>query len=209
LLLAAVVAVLLLRNADPRYKGRTLEQWIHANSQMPDDPEAREAILTITTNSVPMLLHRLAADTRSEERWEAKLPAFLRKNPIINRFLHRQRYRAACSVRAFMLSGTNAACAAPALAQLLSGPNPQAVKLSAIIILSNLGPAALPSMRQAMNSPDAFVRGLAVFGIGQLGTNAALAIPDVAVALSDPDIGVRTTATNVLKGFAPAPLPPH
>jgi HEAT repeat protein len=67
-----------------------------------------------------------------------------------------------------------------------------------MLILSAIGPAALPSMRQAMRSPDAFVRVFAVLAIGQLGTNAAPAIPDVVTALSDPDASVRTTATNAL-----------
>jgi HEAT repeat protein len=205
-LLAVAIAVLVPRNAELRFDGRTLDQWIQANSQRPDDLEAREAILTITTNSVPLLLQRLAADTSSESRLEAKLPASLRKNPVINRFLYRQRYRAACSVRAFRITGTNAACAIPAVAQLLGDRYPTQVKVEAIIILSDIGQAALPAIRQAMRSTDVLVRGLAVHATGRLGTNAAPAIPDVVAALSDPDISVRTTATNVLQTLAPDAL---
>jgi len=197
-LLAIAIAVLLSRTAEPRFKGRTLEQWIQANSQRPHDSEAREAIVTITTNSVPILLQRLAADTSSESRLEAKLPASLRENSIINRLIYRQRDRAAYSVRAFKISGTNAACAIPAVAQLLIYHNSLQVKAEASIILSEIGPAALPAIRQAMSSTNALVRALVVTTTGWLGTNSAPLIPDVVTALTDPDLKVRIAATNFL-----------
>jgi hypothetical protein len=203
LLLVIAAAMVLHPSQEPRHKGRTLEQWIQANSQRPDDPVAREAILTITTSSVPLLLQRLRADTTPEERLEAKLPTFLRTNTIISRLLHRQRYRAAYSVRAFKVSGTNAASAIPAVAQLLGEPNRTSVKVDAILILSGIGPAALPSIRQAMRSPEVLVRGLSVHATGRLGTNAAPAIPDVVAALSDPDPSVRRAATGALLLIAP------
>jgi hypothetical protein len=212
-LLAVATAVLLLRNPEPRYKGRTLEYWIQCNRQSPGDPDAREAIVSITTNNVPLLLQRLTADTSSEERLAAKVAASLRKNTIIRRFiidhfLYRQRYRAACSVRAFRVSGTNAASAAPEVAQLLNGRYSLMVKTHAILILTEFGPSALPSIRQAMKNPDAHVRGMAVYAAGQLGTNAAPAIPDLVASLADADYSVRSTATNVLDTLAPELLPP-
>jgi HEAT repeat protein len=161
-----------------------------------------EAILTITTNSVPVLVQRLSADTSAESRLEAKWPTFLRTKTIMTEVLYRRRYRAACAVRALRLSGTNAASAVPAVAQLLSSTNPQPVQVNAILILSAIGPAAVPAIRQAMKDPDPSVRGLGVFGVGQLGTNAGPAIPDLVAALSDPNNSVSNAATNVLRALA-------
>src|SRR5207249_1152837 len=99
--LAVAIAALLLRKDEPRYKGRTLEQWIKVNSQRPDDPEAREAIVIITTNSLSLLVARLASDTSWGSRLEAKLPGFLRTNTIITPLIYRQRFHTAYSMRAF------------------------------------------------------------------------------------------------------------
>ncbi len=96
-----------------------------------------------------------------------------------------------------------------AVAQLLPQTNSQMVKTEAIIILAAIGPAALPSIRQAMKSPDPFVRGLAMYATEKLGTNAALAIPDLRAALSDPDLSVRTTAKKALQAVAPDALVPQ
>jgi hypothetical protein len=208
--LAITLAVLMPHDDEPRYNGRTLEQWIQINVRSPQDPQAREAIITITTNSVPLLVQRrLTHDTRLESWLKAKLPAFLRKNTIISRFLYRKTYRAACAVRAFKVSGTNAACAIPAMVQLLNASNALQMKVEATIILSEIGPPALPSIQHAMRSPDSLVRALAIQTTEELGTNAAPAIPDLLAALSDPDIEVRTAATNALETLAPETLQPH
>jgi HEAT repeat protein len=209
LALAIPVTLLLFPNPELRYKGHTLEYWIEVNSRSPDAPEAPEAILAITTNSVPLLLQRLSADTSWEERLEAKLPAFLRTDPTTRRFLSRQRYRAACSLRAFAIAGTNAACAIPAVTQLLSDHNRLVVKLDALRILSAIGPAALPGIRQGMRNPDARVRSFAIGLLWRLGTNAAPAIPDLVAACSDPHPGVRGTASNVLETLAHEALQTH
>ena len=167
------------------------------------------AIITLTTNSLPLLIDRLLADTSSESRLEAKLPSSLRANTAISRLLNRQRYLAACAVRAFRISGTNAACAIPAVAQLLTVTNELTVKLHAMMILSYIGLPAMPSIQEATRSPDAFVRALAVNGIERLGTNAGPAITNVVAALLDPDNSVRWTATNALRKLAPDAIPPQ
>jgi hypothetical protein len=53
----AVVAIALYRrDTEPSYNGRTFAQWIKASSQASADPATHEAILSITTNSAPLLL---------------------------------------------------------------------------------------------------------------------------------------------------------
>jgi hypothetical protein len=204
LLAVAIATLLLFRNDEPGYKGRPLSDWIWTNRQNPDDPEAREAIVVITTNSVPVLIRWLGRDTRFEENLERKLPSFMRTNNLISRYMSRGRYRTACSAKAFKISGTNATCAIPPLTKLLAHTNSTTVKVHATMALSCIGPAALTSLRQAAMNPDSLVRGLAVVGLRRLGTNA---IPDLIAALSDPEPSVRHQATNALEQISPEALP--
>jgi HEAT repeat protein len=205
-LLIAASAALLLRNDEPRFKGRTLKDWIRLSHQTSGDPEIREAIIAITTNSVPLLVQRLAANTGWEGRLDARLPMYLRTNTLITPFLFRRRDPAYYAESALRISGTNAACAVPALAELLSESHPRRVQLQAILILCDIGPAALPAMRQAMRSSDHLMRNIAVEAISKMGTNAAHAIPELVAALSDTDYRVRMRATNVLETVAPDAL---
>jgi len=136
---------------------------------------------------------------------EGKLPQFMLKNPLIHRFIYPgNNYKYSDrAFEAFAVAGTNAASAIPALAALAGNHSPEEVARSAVYTVSYLGPAALPTILQALKSRHTYVRVAALQCIRRLGTNAAVLIPDVMRALSDPETHVRSNATNVLEMMAP------
>jgi HEAT repeat protein len=111
-------------------------------------------------------------------------------------------FRAACAIRAFEIAGTNAACAVPGLAAMITDDNPP-VTIDSIYVLTLIGPPAAPAIRRAMSSRIPYVRAAAIGSLKRFGTNAAEAIPDVVTALSDYDINVRQSATNLLETLYP------
>jgi len=203
-LLTAAAILLYHSDTEPSYKGRTLAQWIRASSQAPGGREAHEAIVSITTNSVPVLLRWAFADTSPRFTLINKLPLSASQKPFLRPFLYRDKemLRAACAIRAFENAGTNAASAVPALAALITDDNPY-VTYQSLYVLSLIGPAAVPAMRRAMSSQIAAIRGVAIGSLKRFGTNVTEAIPDVLKALRDEDINVRQNATNVLETLYP------
>jgi hypothetical protein len=203
--LLTAAAILLYRwDTEPSYKGRTLGQWIRASSQAPGEREAHEAIVSIATNFFPVLLRWAFADTNPRFTLINKLPLSASQKPFLRPFLYRDKemFRAACAIRAFEIAGTNAACAVPGLAAMITDDNPP-VTIDSIYVLTLIGPPAAPAIRRAMSSRIPYVRAAAIGSLKRFGTNAAEAIPDVVTALSDYDINVRQSATNLLETLYP------
>jgi hypothetical protein len=203
--LLTAAAILLYRgDTEPSYEGRTLAQWIKANSQAPGEREVHEAIVSITTNFAPVLLRWAFADTNPRFTLINRLPLSASQKPFLRPFLYRDKemFRAACAMRAFEIAGTNAACAVPALAALITDDDVYVTYYS-LYVLSLIGPPALPAMRRAMSSQFAPFRGVAISSLKRFGTNATEAVPDVLKALHDEDITVRQNATNVPETLYP------
>lgn len=207
LLLTAAIIFLYSRDTEPSYHGRSLSQWIKASSRASEERDAYEAIVHITTNSFPALLRWALADTNPRFALINKLPFSASQNPFLRRFLYRDNeiFRAACAIRAFEIAGTNAACAVPALAAMISDDNPH-VAVQSLYVLSLIGPAAVPAVHRAMSCETPYIRAIAIGSLKRFGTNAAEAIPDVLKALSDENINVRQSATDALVTLYPAAL---
>lgn len=167
--------------------------------------------MSITTNSVPVLLRWVFADTQPRFNLINRFTFSASQKPFLRRFLRRFLYRdneiarAACAMRAFEIAGTNAASAVPALAVMITDHNPQTT-IESLYVLSLIGPPAVPAIRRAMSSQIPYIRVAAIGALKRFGTNATEAIPDVVTALSDYDINVRQNATNVLETLYPAVL---
>lgn len=210
-LLTVAGVILYSGDTEPSYKGRTLSQWNKASYQDSGEREAHEAIVSITTKSFPLLLRWAFADTNP--RFDTmprvsnliyKLPFSITQNPHLRPLLYRENqiFRAACALRAFEIAGTNAACAVPALAAMMTNDNPH-VTLWAIHVCSLIGPPAVPAIRLAMSSQLPYLRCEAIGCLKRFGTNTTEAIPDVVKALSDSDLSVRQNATNILETLYP------
>jgi len=125
----SIVIIKLLPSGEPRYHDRTLTQWLDDRTKRqnpflthpaPLSAEAQQAIKSIGTNAVPILL----------EMVQAKDSAFKTR---LNSALNRQRFikfssRPAVEQRAmafagFEILGENANSAAPALASLTADPD--------------------------------------------------------------------------------------
>jgi len=206
-LLTVAVVFFYYRDTEPSYNGRSLAQWIKASSQAAEERQVHEAIVHITTNSAVVLLRWALADTNPRFSLINKLPFSASQNSFLRRFLYRdnEMFRAACAIRAFEIAGTNAACAVPALAAMISDDNPHAA-VQSLYVLSLIGPAAIPAVQRAISCETPYIRAIAIGSLKRFGTNAAEAIPDVLKALSDENINVRQSATDALVTLYPAAL---
>ncbi len=202
-ILAAAIATLLNRNPEPRYNGRTLEQWMKIYNQNQNNYGARDAISIMAPNSIPTLIRWLRRGTVL-----ARMPAFVRDNDTIRNFIVRMTVRDhdLYAIQAFELAGTNAVGAVPALLELIANGTEWQADIS-VRVLSIIGPGGVPPIRQALTNRHWLVRRIAAERLASLGTNAAPAIPDLTTALSDPNSDVREMTTNALRVLAPELLP--
>jgi hypothetical protein len=199
--LTIAIGTFLIRSQEPRYNGRTLEQWIKIFNRNAENREARDAIRILATKSIPILVRWLRSDPTKPLR---RMPALLRRNKVIRDFVmfKMNRHHDMYALQAFALAGTNAAGTVPTLAGLVTnGTRFEAVM--SVNALSLIGPGGVPSLRQALTNRDHFVRAAPAERLSFLGTNSTAAIPDLKAALSDPVTLVRTNATNALAQLAP------
>src|SRR5690349_2095155 len=112
-LLTVAGVILYSGDTEPTYKGRTLSQWLKASSQASGEREVHEAIVSITTNSFPLLLRWAFADTNPRfdtmprvSKLIYKLPFSVTHNPHLRPLLYRENqiFRAACAMRAFQIA---------------------------------------------------------------------------------------------------------
>src|SRR4051794_33192507 len=73
--------------------------------------------------------------------------------------------------------------------------------------LGRIGPAAVPSLVEALHSPDATVRLKAIEVLGRMGSDAQDAVPELIKLLDDTDPGVRKAAARTLGLIGPAANP--
>jgi HEAT repeats len=73
--------------------------------------------------------------------------------------------------------------------------------------LGRIGPAAVPALRQALQSEDADVRLKAVQVLARMGSDAKDAVPDLVVLLDDPDERIRKATTRTLGRIGPEAAP--
>jgi hypothetical protein len=103
--------------------------------------------------------------------------------------------------------GTNAGVVVPPLMKLLNGPDAGVAGFAAIE-LGKIGrrtqtDAIVAAFVRATESADHYVRYGAVYGLGELGPLAQVAVPALVRTLDDPDHWVRRTATNSLSNVLP------
>jgi HEAT repeat protein len=80
-------------------------------------------------------------------------------------------------------------------------------KDAAVDALGRIGPAAVPSLAQALHSADPQVRLKAVEVLARMGSDASEAVPDLVALLDDPDERIRKAATRTLGRIGPEAAP--
>jgi hypothetical protein len=172
-------------------------------------PEAKAAIpalIRLTNDSAsPGKAHRalLALDAIGKDA----LPALL--SALANEGQGNRRDIVYC-IRDMGYLGTNAEPCVRVLAQCIKGADqPVAVASAAALGTFRASPEiAIPALREASHSTNAYLRRSAVIAIGQFGDRARSAIPDLLEAMNDLDSTVRFAATDALNRIEGRPLVP-
>lgn len=94
--------------------------------------------------------------------------------------------------------GPSAAAAAPGLRRLLTKDDDTTLRLSAAWALSEIGPAAVAELIAALDEQDGYTLSAAAWALGRIGTDAAAAVPRLALLIHDPRPYVRWNAVDAL-----------
>ena len=197
-LVALAVALLLARQTEPTYEGKTLAQWtkkLPPQWEMPGTPisdqQAVAAICALCTNRLPALVQDIAYDDRPRAARVLTTPQWVPMSIRYWRFIFlppAKAVRVDTAMAALRALGSNAAPAIPALTNLVRGTNP-IIAFRAAMILPYLGPDALALLVQLAQEPGfparqqaARISGLtgvatAIGYMRYMGTNAEAAVP--------------------------------
>lgn len=198
--LAVLAAVFwgIVRSREPRYQGKPLSTWLRVLESGIEDQdegrmiEARQAITAMGTNALPCLIKKLG--TR-DPVWKTALGDLLDKQSVVDwrpRMAELEQYAAS---QAFEILGETAAPAIPQLAALL--PQPHAAPV-AVMALANIGPPALPVLREALTNRNIYGRECIPFALGHIAGDKRPHLPVLLDSLRDPDPSVRSAAVQVL-----------
>jgi hypothetical protein len=198
------------RESEPSYAGRTLSEWLvrlirYSGSQTQIDPEAAEAIRHIGGKAVPFLVRWVGHDAST---WRQDLARCCDRHKSLEwlaAFIDGPSARAFGASEAFAFVGPEGKTAIPGLARLLDKSNGQRAYRAAYS-LGKLGPDALPPLLAGLTNKSPEAREGCVRAIRNIGTNAIAALPALRKVFHDPDIGVRTVATNAVRSIAPQAL---
>jgi hypothetical protein len=214
--LAVVCFVTLKPHDEPKYQGRYLREWIaiHRDSspRSAKGAEADHAILTIGTNGLPILLEwiRNAQPAAWRTTLYQNLPARIRNNPGVDRWLLAASYRALNSSEAIYVFGTNAISAMAELETIMNNRTDSASASLAVWALGGIGEPALPVLQRAFADTNQSQRATIVCAIVNIAKkgHSHTCLPILTAALDDNDAMVRFQATNAVRQFAPELLPP-
>jgi len=216
--LALTAVILLNREREPTYAGKSLTEWIaiHADEfdhMQPDFNKllaSKKAIRQIGTNALPFLLNWVSFESpknglkKNLSELVGRLP-----NEIRPRFLRRwaesdlNEERAANSIWAFFLFRDEARLCIPRLVELMNDTNSPGPSRNAAFALGWLGPDAMPIFSKAIadtNTPFCIRMNIAIAAgmYPELGGCSAQSVAVLAQCAQDPDLRVRETAIRAL-----------
>jgi len=220
-IILACVALLWPRENEPKYKGRTLTQWIVLHDRATGresvhksayDPsmlrEADEAVQHIGTNALPWLIKWIQS-VPTDSRWRRRVTHVLERLPgdlwdrePIDSWLNDPEWmRLDVAYWGFHMLGTNANAAVPELTRLANDRSlPQISRSSAMGALTTIGEAGVPTLLAILSDSTHPDRSDAAAAIthARLGTNAGFAVHLLARCVADPDTATATRAAGSL-----------
>jgi len=198
-------AVARLPPGEPRYGGKPLYYWLlrARNERLlaAEQAKTRAAVICIGTNKLPLLLQWFR-----EEEPPYSEPAYRK---VINGLLSRQRfirfrleatYRPSRPSLAFWVFNEYPEVAETAIPQFVTmlADKEDVTKGKSCMILGKIGKPAIPALVAALSHTNDIARALAAAALGENGTNAALACPNLEAMLNDKAIFVRLNAAIAL-----------
>jgi HEAT repeats len=190
---------------EPRYEGKPLQYWLarSRNERLPtsEQDKTRAAILCIGTNNLPLLLEWFR-----EEQPPDYEPAYYK---AINWLLSRQRltrfrleatYRWSRPSMAFAVFAEYPQVAETAIPQFVAMLNDKELLTKGLagMVLGKTGKPAIPALLAALSHTNDIARAIAVYALGENGTNATHLRPNLEAMLSDRSIFVRLNAAGAL-----------
>lgn len=224
-LLAVTTFVLVKRHGraseGPDYGGRSLSVWLgyldpptssHPDRTSPFFLQTSNAIVQIGTNGLPFLLEwirykpsrTLIVVASAIEEISHRLPSTRFGDAIVDRLVRGIR-RAEGAQVAFEILGNSAASCVNELSSIANDPGNPDAAWRATYALRAVGSAAYPALLKIASDTNAPNRRIALYGLGNLGTNAASAIPMLIHTLYDPDPGCAQYAASALGRIALEP----
>jgi len=193
---ASVILLTVPRSREPRYKGLTLQDWLAKS----ETQEKQEAILTIGTNNLLLLVERAAYDPRTDPFLQVywKIPYKLSHQRWVYNILARRVPLANSAVDALKLLGPHASPALPQFAAL-SKASAYAPAMRSVAILSCMGQTGQPVIMSFASHTNRAVRKFALLQL-PLFTNSPAALPAITNNLTDPDYLVRQQAEDIVLG---------
>lgn len=218
IVLLAVTALVLVKrprlaNEGPTYEGRSLSVWLSCIDTEKGGPDrtspfflqTSNAIVQIGTNGLPFLLEwirykpsrTLIVFGSAIEEVSHRLPS-TRFGDAIKDWLVRGIRRAEGAKVAFEILGNSAASCVNELSSIANDPGNPDAAWRATLALRGVGPAAYPALLKIASDTNAPNRRSAIYGLGDMGTNAASAIPMLIQTLDDSDSAYARTAAHTL-----------
>ncbi|MDB6063831.1 MAG: repeat-containing protein [Pedosphaera sp.] len=210
LLLAVIggIAWLTLRTSEPMYKGKPLSFWLGAYSAMhtlnlhdgqEKWGESNEAVRSIGTNAIPILLRRLRVDYSP---LTLRLLALAQKQHLFKVRSPSENQRE--GILGFEALGDHGKVVVPELIRIYEKDSSFRSRYSTIVALGCIGPAAeqaVPMLVQSLGDTKSYLRPTALFTLGQIHSRPEIAVPALIKCLGDRDFSVKMTAAGAITGF--------
>jgi HEAT repeat protein len=200
-----------LNSRVPIYQGKTVKTWLlRFSAQDPNGrQEAEAAFRTLGTNAVPELVRLLRAD---DARWRkliwshsSRIPRRLRW-PVMRRVSPLNAYLIRpAAARALALLGPGAAAAEPNLVRALQD-KVNGTYWEAGTALGRIGRQSVADLTAALRDPDTLVRCAAAHGLGEVGPDAAPAVPALLQMQSQGTLNEQGIAAQSLAKISPQPV---
>jgi len=222
LVFVVTLILVLSRQPEPQYHGRTLSEWLAQNGTarlksssagLSETQEASEAVRQIGTNALPFLVKWMSYEMPP---WRRKLSAPLlrlkpnsRQNPLVLSLLgtksEERRWQA---LSAFEILGPKASPAVPDLERMLKSRKATPTWNLATMALGYIGKDGLPTLIVALADPSQTNRWRILGAIGSvrnLDSNDQRAVAVLIKYLNDSDPLLATTAAQSLGSLALQP----
>ncbi len=212
LLLCGGLACLLIgeRDSEPRYRGRSLSQWVQRYGDPQAEEEAKHALICIVTNQGSALVRLLDYDPmprRSKQiRMIRKLPKFLYTTPFVYRWMFpedKRELRSSAALNAFEIAGAHGEEVVPALTSLMMNASSESAGMNAAYALAYVGGPGRVALAMNATNQDSPARLFALQALPAAGGRSEEARKVIFAALTDPNPYVRDVATNAVVRYWP------